>query len=295
MPVDQDTLSSHVFDATTEAFEAEVLEGSLKTPVLVDFWAEWCGPCKTLGPVLEKLAADYHGAFRLAKVDVDKEQQLAAAFQVRSIPTVVLVKDGQPVDGFSGALPEGQLREFLKQHGIEPGLPEPADTTGDEVPAVPADPHAEVMRLRKAVETDPNKDELKLDLALALLRTGGAREAEQLLDALPANLSTDDRAVSARARLGFAALLQDAPPPETLAAAIAADPADLRARHLLGVHSIVAGDAEAGLEQFLEMLRRDRDFDDGLPRKALIDAFRVVEDADLVGRYRRKMSSLLLV
>lgn len=295
MPVDQDTLSSHVFDATTEAFEAEVLEGSLKTPVLVDFWAEWCGPCKTLGPVLEKLAADYHGAFRLAKVDVDKEQQLAAAFQVRSIPTVVLVKDGQPVDGFSGALPEGQLREFLKQHGIEPGQPESADTTGDEVPAPPADPHAEVMRLRKAVEGDPGKEELKLDLALALLRTGGAREAEQLLDALPANLSTDDRAVSARARLGFAALLQDAPPPETLEAAIAADPADLRARHLLGVHRIVAGDAEAGLEQFLEVLRRDRDFDDGLPRKALIDAFRVVEDADLVGRYRRKMSSLLLV
>ena len=157
------------------------------------------------------------------------------------------------------------------------------------------DPHAEVMRLRKAVETEPDNAEHQLDLALALLATGGAREAEQLLDALPANLATDDRAVKARARLGFAALLQDAPPPQTLQAAIAADPADLRARYLLGVHELVAGDAEAGLEQFLEMLRRDRGFDDGLAKRALIDAFRILEDEDLVGRYRRKMSSLLLV
>jgi putative thioredoxin len=151
------------------------------------------------------------------------------------------------------------------------------------------------MRLRKAVEAEPEKAELKLDLALALLATGGAHEAEQLLDALPANLSTDDRAIKARARLGFVALLKDAPPPETLQAAIAANPDDLRARHLLGVQRIVAGDAEAGLEQFIEMLRRNRGFEDGLPKKVLIDAFRVVDDDDLVGRYRRKMSSLLLV
>ena len=284
----------HVFDATTDRFEADVIQRSLQVPVLVDFWAEWCGPCKQLGPLLEKLAAEYNGAFELAKVDVEAEQQLAAAFQIRSIPTVMLVKDGQLVDGFPGALPEAQLREFLKHHGIEPGAATAEEPVVEEAAAPPADPPAEVMRLRKAVEAEPDKAELKLDLALALLATGGTREAAQLIDALPANLATDERTVNARARLDFAALLADAPQPQVLQAAIDANPDDLRARHLLGVQAIVAGNAEAGLEQFMEMLRRNRDFEDGLPKKALIDAFRIVDDEDLVGRYRRKMSSLLL-
>ncbi|HEX2596498.1 MAG TPA: thioredoxin [Luteimonas sp.] len=288
------TDNAHVFDATAGNFEAEVLKASLQTPVLVDFWATWCGPCKQLGPILEKLAAEYNGAFRLAKVDVDAEQQLGAAFQIRSIPTVMLVKDGQLVDGFPGALPEGQLREFLKHHGIEPAEP-PAEASAEVADETPPDPHAEVLRLRKAVEAAPEQDSLKLDLALALLATGHAHEAEQLLDALPANLSTDERAIKARARLGFSALLHDAPPPQVLEAAIAANPDDLRARHLLGVQQIVSGQPEAGLEQFLEMLRRNRGFEDGLAKRSLIDAFRILDDEDLVGRYRRRMASVLLV
>jgi len=279
----------HVFDATTATFETEVLQASLQTPVLIDFWAEWCGPCKSLGPVLEKLAAEYNGAFVLAKVDVDTEQQIAAAFQIRSVPTVFLLIGGQPVDGFPGALPEGEIREFLKKHGIEPAEGNAVDATE----AAPLDPASEVARLREAVVAEPDKSELKLDLALALLQTGATQEAETLLDGLPANLSTDDRAVKARARLGFATVLAGAPSTDALQAAIDADAGDLRARHLLGVQRIVAGDTEAGLEQLIELLRRDRDFDEGLPRKALIDAFRIIEDAELVGRYRRRMASLL--
>ena len=278
----------HVFDATTDTFEAEVLRKSLEVPVLVDFWATWCGPCKTLGPILEKLAGEYNGAFLLAKVDVDKEQQIAAAFQIRSVPTVFLVKDGQLVDGFPGALPEGQLREFLASHGVQP-----AEAAAEAVEAAPLDPTAQVAALREAVAAEPDKDELKLDLVLALLKTGEAPEAERLLDALPANLATDDRAVKARARLGFASALKDAPSPDALRAAVAANADDLRARHLLGVHALVAGDSEAALEQFLDMLKRDRAFEDGLARKSLIDAFRVIEDDALVSQYRRKMSSLL--
>ena len=285
-----DAATAHVFDATAAGFQQEVLDKSLETPVLVDFWATWCGPCKTLGPILEKLAADYHGAFLLAKVDVDKEQQLAGYFQIRSVPTVMLVKDGQLVDGFPGALPEGQLRQFLSHHGIVPNEP-PAPA--EDIAPPPRTPHEIVADLRAALAAEPDKAELQLDLALALSKIGEADEAGRLLDALPANLAADDRARVAHAALGFSKLLKDAPPREELARRIAADPADLRARHQLGAHHLLAGEPEAALQQFLEMLRLDRGFDDGLPRKALIDAFNIIEDADLVGTYRRKMSSLL--
>jgi len=281
----------HVFDATTETFETEVLQKSLQTPVLVDFWATWCGPCKTLGPMLEKLAGEYHGAFELAKVDVDKEQQIAAAFQIRSVPTVFLVKGGQIVDGFPGAVPEGQLREFLTQHGVVPleAAPEEAET----VDAPPLDPQAQVDVLRAAIAAEPDKEELKLDLALALLQTGATAEATALIDALPANLSTDDRAVRARARLEFASALQHAPAAEVLDARIAANGDDLQARHLRGVQLLLSGEDAAALEHFLDMLRRDRTYDEGRPRKLLIDAFKVIKDEDLVGQYRRRMASLL--
>ena len=285
------TNDNFVFDAALASFEQDVILKSKEVPVLVDFWAEWCGPCKALGPILEKLAAEFNGGFLLAKVDVDKEQQLAGYFQVKSIPTVMLLKDGQIVDGFPGALPENQLREFLKHHEVvaKEALPE----TPEEIVPDKIDPELEVADLRAAIQAEPDRAELKLDLMLALLKTGGHVEAEKILDALPANLAIDDRAIKAKARLAFAAILKDAPPASVLEQAISANPDDCRARHYLGAHYLLEERTEAGLEQFLEMLKRNKTFEDGLPRKALIDAFRIIDDEDLVGQYRRKMASLL--
>lgn len=278
---------SHVFDVTTEGFQTDVLEKSLTTPVLLDFWAEWCGPCKQFGPLLEKLAAEYNGAFVLAKVDVDAQQQLAGYFQIRSVPTVMLVKEGQVVDGFPGVIPDGQLRQFLAQHGIEPGQPaEPEE-------AAPPTPAEEVARLRAESAARPDDDSLRLDLALALARNGDTAEASQLLDALPANLGTDERARNAGVLIANAAALQDAPARAELERRIAADPADLTARHLLGLRLLGDGEVEAALEQFFEMLRRDRNFEDGLPQRALTQAFDVITDAELVARYRRQMALMM--
>ena len=279
---------THVFDVDQENFEAEVLQASLKTPILIDFWATWCGPCKTLGPLLEKLAAAFNGAFRLAKIDVDKNQQLAAMFGVRSIPTVILVKDGQIVDGFAGALPEGQLREFLSRHV------QPAEDTAEEASLAPAEtPDQAIERLRHALAAEPERSELKLDLALALMQAGQADAAEAELTALPANLATDARAVRLRSQLDLARALQGAPALGELRQRVQNDAADWAARDLLGVRLLLEGDAAAGLDQFLAILEKARDWNDGQAKKRLLAAFATLDDAELVGRYRRRMASLL--
>jgi len=289
--------SPHVFDAGQTNFETEVLQASLTTPVLVDFWATWCGPCKTLGPILEKIAGEYGGAFKLAKIDCDKEQQLAGMFGVRSIPTVVLIRDGQILDGFAGALPESQVREFLGKHQITPAakIETPVvQTVADENPHTPREtPHAAVARLREAVEAEPDKTELKLELALAQARAGDVDAAKAALDSLPSQLETDDRAKALRAYVDLAQALAGTAASGELIARIEADPKDFAARDALGVRLLLGGDPADAMEQFLAILRADRGWKEGLARKRLLDAFRIVEDDALVAATRRKMSSLL--
>ena len=284
------THSEHVFDATTAGFENDVINASLETPILVDLWAEWCGPCKTLGPILEKLAVEYNGAFRLAKIDVEAEQQLAAMFGVRSIPTVVLISGGQVVDGFAGALPEGEIRKFLAKHGLEPLDGE----AGGDTPAAPAEsPEDAINRIQQAIAAEPERAELKLDLALALMRAGQVEPAQAELDALPANLATDARAVRLRSQLELARALAGAPSADELRSRIQSDDSDWQARDLLGVRLLIEGDTAAGLDQFLDILKRQRDWQDGQAKKRLLAAFATIDDAELVGSYRRKMASLL--
>lgn len=286
------TDSAHVFDVTEQNFETDVIQASLTTPVLVDFWADWCGPCKSLGPVLDKVVDSYGGKLKLGKVDTDKEMQLAGAFGIRSLPTVVLVKDGQMIDGFMGALPESGVRAFVEKHLGKPTAVEPAEPAADEAP-IDETPQQTIARLQQQIASEPDKAELKLDLALAFARAGEADAAQAQLDALPANLANDAKAKRTASLLDLARTLKGAPDVTALRARLASDPKDHAARDLLGVHLLLGDEPAQGLDEFLILLREARDWNEGQAKKRLIAAFNVLDDEDLIGTYRRKMSSLL--
>ncbi|HEX7341178.1 MAG TPA: thioredoxin [Rhodanobacteraceae bacterium] len=289
------TPPARIFDVTRDNFETDVLRASLETPVLIDFWASWCGPCKALGPVLEKLAEVYQGAFRLGKIDVDAEQELAGMFGIRSIPTVMLVMGGKPVDGFAGALPEGEVREFLARH-LEPALAnvEPAGQAAvlDE-PAASESLEHKIERLRGEITEQPESSDLRLELARALLQDGQIDAVDSELATLPAELATDARATTLRSQLEWARTLLDAPDTDTLQHRISMHPDDWEAHDLLGVRLLLGPEPDTGLEQFLHVLEHAPDWNDGQAKKRLLVAFGMLDDAALVSNYRRRMTSLL--
>lgn len=284
--------ASLVNDINAENFETLLIEASQQHPVLIDFWAPWCGPCQSLGPILEKLTAEYAGAFTLAKINTDDQQTLAAQFNVRSLPTVMMIFRGELLDQFTGAKPEGEVRALLEKHlGPAQGQADAEDDAADDLTGLP--PTEVVALLQQRLQAEPDNAELKADLVSALARSGEVDQAQTLFAELSGEALDSSAAQSAAALLTFCEALQQALPADKLAATIEQDPSDLSARYQLGSALLLSGHNEDALQQFLEIMRRDRQFQDDLGRRSLVQAFILIEDTGLVSRYRSQMTSLL--
>ncbi|GIK24105.1 MAG: co-chaperone YbbN [Rhodocyclaceae bacterium] len=284
-------MSAHCIDVTENNFMQEVIEASRRVPVLVDFWAPWCGPCRSLGPILEKLAAEYQGRFRLAKVNSDENQALAGQFGVRGIPNVKAVVNGQIVNEFTGALPESAVREF-----IDALLPSPAEPLRQEALAAHARGETDATRklLLEAIRLDPKHEQARLDLIGILIDAGDLAEAQRLLDEIMDAGKDRARIDSLAARLALAGNAAGGADEETLRARIAADAGDLAVRLELARMLAAKQDFRGALEELLEIVRRDRSFDDDIGRKTMLQIFSLLgADSDLMREFRGKLSSLL--
>ncbi|GAA4329151.1 thioredoxin [Pigmentiphaga soli] len=278
-------------DVTLANFEREVLHASREKPVLVDFWAPWCGPCRTLGPLLDKLERDYGGRFRLVKVNVDENQELAAHFQARSIPLVVAVVNGRPVDQFTGALPEGQLRSFIDRL-----LPLPHEEEHQRAVAAweASDTDAAEKHLRTALSLDPGYDEARLDYVELLIATSRPEDAKAQFERLSARIKADPRYAALETTLNAVEQAQELPEEDEMLARIAKDPADLQARLELANKRIARRAWAGAMDELLEIVQRDRGFQDDIGRKTLIAVFEMASaQPELVSQYRRRLSALL--
>ncbi|AFL72875.1 thioredoxin [Thiocystis violascens] len=285
------TQSAFVVTVTAQNFQSVVLDGSFERPVLVDFWADWCAPCRMLMPMLAKLAEEYGGRFLLAKVNTEEEQALAAQFGIRSLPTVQLFQSGRAVDQFMGALPESQVREFLDRH-----LPQASNgllTLALDRMAVGEFAEARSL-IEEARAEDPNNLRLPLaELQLAVAQ-GEIAKARTLLAGLPIELANDPEALALRGQLRFVDALENAPPEAELTARLTTDPKDSEARYQLAAHQVLRGDYAGALEHLLELMKRDRAFEDDAGRRGMLAVFDLLGGSgDLVARYRARMMNIL--
>jgi putative thioredoxin len=276
------------FDVTEADFRQTVLERSLEVPVLLDCWAPWCGPCRNLKPILEKLAREYGGRFVLAKLNTDEAPQISAALQIRSIPLVVLFVGGRPVDQFMGALPEGQVRAFLDKH-IGEQVSEAEALRQDA--AAEADPAVAEAMLQDALALEPGNAEVALDLAARLVDRGAFDEATARLDKI-APAQRNDRHVALLKRIELARNRPEGDP-KALAARIAANAKDFEARFALAALQVYEGDFDAAFDQLLEVVLRDRAEWREKARLKLVEWFEVCPDAAAVSRGRRYLGMYL--
>ncbi len=301
-----------MINVTVENFEAEVIEASASIPVLVDFWAPWCGPCKVIGPLLEKVEADYAGRFKLVKIDSDQEQELSQAFGIRSIPTCVLIMAGKPVDGFAGALPEGQIKAFLDKHVSAADVLE-AEVTGVAFEDAPADddPQARLEALQQAALKSPDNDDARFDYVRELLLRG------QVADAKAAFAPAAPRAALVRR---LEALQRWITAIETVAAGgnqaamvaafdarIAANKRDFEARFGRAQVFMATNTWTQAMDELLDILMRDKAWNEDLARKTYIAILEIIEPPKVkvadgqvppadptVVTYRRRLSSVIL-
>jgi len=279
-------------DVSQADFEKEVELASFHQPVVIDFWAPWCAPCKVLKPILEKLADEYGGKFKLVKVNSDENPDISARYKVRGIPAVKAMVDGKIVNEFTGAQPESSVREWLDK--IIPSRAEElrreAQKKVDE-----GDMNGALMKLAEATKLEPNNEMVRVDAAEIMLVHGEHAEAQRLLDSLKdPDILKDARVLQLKAQVRLLGMQGQGESEDVLQAAIAKDENDLESRLKLANVLIASNKADEGMDQLLEIVKRDRKFKDDIGRKTLLDTFNLLGgQGELVSTYRRKLAALL--